>query len=167
MNLEENIKLVNINKEKETILKNLVSLYLHDLSEFADDLKVNEEGKYEYDGFDYYFMSEDLKPFLIYFNDEIAGFLLLNSGKYTPADAEYCVNELFILKSFRGRGIATIAIKKILEKYNGKYKVEQFQDNKIAINFWKRFYRNQNIVYEEKNEVIDGFNCCYQLFNFN
>ncbi|GEM_PF-6552075 len=104
-------------------------------------------------------------PFLIYCNDEIAGFVLLNSGKYVPKDAEYSIHEIFILKSFRGKGVATIAVKKLFEMYTGKYKIAQLEDNKLAISFWKGFYKKQNIAYEEKVEVIDGFNGYIQLFN--
>lgn len=141
MCLGENIKVVKIGEEKINILMNLLSLYLHDLSEFADDLKINEEGKYEYEGIKYYFIKEELNPFFIYYNDEIAGFVLLNGGKYVPGDAEYSIHEIFILKSFRGKGVATIAIKKIFEMYKGKYKVEQLQDNKLAVKFWNGFYK--------------------------
>lgn len=129
MCLGENIKVVKIGEEKINILMNLLSLYLHDLSEFSDDLKISEE------------------------------------GKYVPGDAEYSIHEIFILKSFRGKGVATIAIKKIFEMYKGKYKVEQLQDNKLAVKFWNGFYKKQNIVCKEEIEVIDGFNCCTQVFN--
>lgn len=151
--------MVKISEEKENILKNLVSLYLHDLSEFADDLKINEGGRFEYDGIEYYFNRQGLKPFLIYCNNEIAGFILLNTGSFVPEEAQYSIHELFILKSFRKKGIATMAIKKIFQIYKGKYKVEQLQDNKLAIIFWNRFYKKQNIDYEEKVEVIDNLNC--------
>ena len=164
MCLEKNIILIKIGKEKESILRNLINLYLHDLSEFADDLKTDQEGKFEYDGINYYFIEEELIPFLIYCNDEIAGFILLNTGKYVPGDAQFSIHEIFILKSFRGKGVATIAIKEIFEIYKGKYKVEQLQDNKLAINFWNAFYSKQNIAYKEEIEVIDGFNCCSQIF---
>lgn len=161
---EEDIKLLKVDKEKENILKSLMSLYLHDLSEFADDLEVNEKGIYEYEGIELYFSKVELNPFLIYCNDKIAGFLLLNSGKYVLKDIDYSIHEIFILKSYRGKGVATSAIKKIFYGYKGKYKVEQLQDNKLALDFWKRFYKKQNIIYEEEIEVIDGFNGCTQVF---
>lgn len=161
---EDDIKLVNVDKAKENLLKSLMSLYLHDISEFADDLEVNEEGMYEYEGIELYFSKAELNPFLIYCNDKIAGFLLLNSGKYVPKGIDYSIHEIFILKSYRGKGVANSAIKKIFHEYKGKYKVEQLQNNKLAVDFWKRFYEKQNITYEEEVEVIDGFNGCTQVF---
>ncbi|MEG2936311.1 MAG: GNAT family N-acetyltransferase, partial [Clostridium sp.] len=115
-------------------------------------------------GIEYYFSKEELNPFLIYCNGKIAGFVLLNSGKYVPKDIEYSIHEIFILKSFRGKGVATNAIKKLFDMYKGKYKVKQLQDNKLAVNFWSKFYKNEDIDYEEEVEVIDGFNGCSQVF---
>lgn len=160
----EDIKVVEISEEKENVLKNLVSLYLHDLSEFADDLVIDEEGKFEYDGLHYYFTEKELKPFFIYCKDEIAGFILLNSDKYVPGDAEYSIHEIFILKAFRGKGVASVALKKVFEMYKGKYKVEQLKENKLAIDFWKGFYKKQNIDYQEEVEIMDGFEVYTQLF---
>jgi Fe-S cluster biosynthesis and repair protein YggX len=46
MNLNEK-KLERISIESKAKLENLMSIYLHDLSEFASDLKINEDGKFE------------------------------------------------------------------------------------------------------------------------
>lgn len=160
----EDIMVREVKEDEEKILSNLVSLYLHDLSEFADDLKIDQEGKFVYEGLHYYFTEKELHPYFIYSRNEIAGFLLLNSGKYVPEDTEYSIHEIFILKSFRGKGIASIAIKKLFEMYRGQYRVEQLKDNKLAINFWKRFYQKQNIDYQEEIEMMDGFEVYTQLF---
>lgn len=51
MNLKEEIQLIPIKMEAKNILENLMSMYLHDLSEFADDLIANKDGMFEYDVF--------------------------------------------------------------------------------------------------------------------
>ena len=160
----QDIKVEIIDAEKESVLENMVSVYLHDLSEYADDLKINTEGKFEYEGLHYYFTEKELMPFFIYWKNEIAGFLLLNSGKYVPEDVEFSIHEIFVLKSFRGRGVALGAVSKIIEMYKGKYRVEQLKMNKTAINFWKNFYKRLNIDYVEKEEILDGFEVYTQLF---
>lgn len=158
------VKVEIIESEKENVLKNIVSLYLHDLSEYADDLKINSEGKFEYSGLHYYFTEKELTPFFIYWKSEIVGFVLLNSGKYVPGDAEFSIHEIFVLKSFRGMGVAFSAVSKIAEMYQGKYRVEQLKDNLPAIRFWKSFYKKMNIDYVEKEEVLDGYEVYVQLF---
>ena len=49
--------------------------------------------------------------------------------------------------------------------YKGRYKIEQLEENKLAISFWKSFYKSNNIKYEEKMEVIDDLKCYTQVFN--
>ncbi len=164
MNLNE-VKLEPVTIESKEKLKNLMSIYLHDLSEFASDLKINEDGKFEYDGLELYFKSEDLKPFFITYYGEAVGFVLLNTGRYIPEDRDYVVNELFLLKGFRKKGIANTAIKNLLETYRGKYEIAQISNNKLAVNFWKKFYENHSIKYTESREIIDSIEGNVQRFN--
>jgi predicted acetyltransferase len=163
MNLNE-IKSEQVTLKTKTKLESLMNLYLHDLSEFASDLKINENGKFEYEGFELYFTSEDLKPFFITYQDDVVGFVLLNTGKYVPRDIDYTIHEVFLLRGFRKKGIGTVAIKKLLELYKGKYYIVQLGNNKTAINFWKNFYRIEEIKYTETKEIVDNFECCKQVF---
>jgi len=158
------INLEQVTLKKKTKLESLMNLYLHDLSEFASDLKINEDGKFKYDGFELYFTSEDLKPFFITYHDEMVGFVLLNTGKYVPSDIDYTIHEVFLLRGFRKKGIGTVAIKKLFELYKGKYNIVQLGNNKIAIDFWKNFYKIEGLKYTETKEIVDNFECCTQIF---
>lgn len=80
--MEKNVRLVEAEENDIELLENLMTLYLHDLSSYAKDLKINVRGKFIYDGMNYYFSEAELMPFLILYGDEPAGFILLNSGKY-------------------------------------------------------------------------------------
>jgi len=161
----DKMNLVEVKLEEKAKLKGLMSLYLHDLSEFAEDLKVNKDGLFEYEGIDLYFKDEELMPFFICTKNEVVGFVLINSGKFVDPNIDYSIHELFILKGFRRKGIAQITIEKILNSYMGKYKVEQLKENKTAIGFWRNFYEVQGIKYIEEKEEIDGFECLIQIFN--
>ncbi|WBW97296.1 GNAT family N-acetyltransferase [Oceanirhabdus sp. W0125-5] len=163
MNIDK-VELIPVILESKSKLENLMSYYLHDLSEFADDLKISEDGKFKYDGMDLYFSQEDLKPFFIKYDDEYIGFILLNSGKYVPKNIDYMINEFFILKGYRRKGIGSTSIKKLLDSFKGIYLVEQLVDNKLAVNFWKGFYHANQIEFKEKSIVDDGFECIMQRF---
>ncbi|GKU24244.1 GNAT family N-acetyltransferase [Clostridium folliculivorans] len=164
MNLKE-VGLEKITIDSKTKLENLISLYLHDLSEFADDLKINEDGKFEYEGLELYFKSKDLTPFFITYRGEVVGFVLFNTGKYAPKDINYVIHELFILKSFRNKGVASDAIKILMDTYKGKYKVVQISTNKTAVKFWMKFYENQSIKFTEAKEKDDDLEINVQIFN--
>lgn len=161
----DEVKLIPIKIDEMPVLENLMALYLHDLSAFADDLKVNSKGKFVYEGLEYYFKTEELKPFFIYYGEELAGFILLNSGKYVSMIIDYSVHEFFILKSYRKIGIGTTAIKKIFELYKGKYKILQLSKNKPAIDFWASLYKANGIEYNQIREISDGIECCMQIFD--
>lgn len=158
------VKLERITVDSKEKFENLMSIYLHDLSEFADDLKVNEKGKFEYEGLDFYFKSEDLNPFFITYQDEVAGFVLLNTGKYVPKDVNYIIHELFLLKGYRKQGVGSAAIKSMLELYKGKYKVVQLSKNKLAVDFWTGFFDKQGIQYIESKEIDHDIECNVQMF---
>jgi predicted acetyltransferase len=164
MNLNET-KLERITIDSKAKLENLMSIYLHDLSEFAADLKINQEGKFKYCGLELYFKSDELTPYFITYQGEVAGFVLVNTGKYIPKDIDYVVHELFILKGFRNKGIGSIAIRILLDKYKGKYKVVQISTNKTAVNFWIKFYEKQGIKYIQSKENLDDLEVNVQTFN--
>lgn len=159
------VRLELVTFEERTKLENLITLYLHDLSEFADDLKINIDGKFEYGGLELYFSKEDLKPFFIIYKEEVVGFLLFNSGKYVPRNVDYSVHEVFILKGFRKKGICFAAIKEIFALYKGRYKIEQLEKNKTAIDFWRKLYKTEKLEYSETKEKIDELVGYAQIFN--
>jgi len=165
MDLHNEMKLVPIELESKNILENLISIYLHDLSEFTNDLKVNQNGRFEYEGLELYFIKEELKPLFIYLKDNIVGFILLNNGKYVPQDIDFSVHEFFILKSYRRSGIGAKAMEGLFDKYKGKYRIVQLADNKLAINFWKSIYKMQGIDFIETIEIIDDVECNIQVLD--
>ncbi|MDP4098853.1 GNAT family N-acetyltransferase [Paenibacillus sp. P96] len=146
------------------ILRNLVPLYLHDLSAYTPELRPNEKGMFEYEGLPLYEQDDRLKAFLIFHETRVAGFLMLNQPPYTAKDVDYCVNELFILKGYRHKGIARAAVQQIFRQYRGKYLIFQLAGNAQAISFWKKVYELNGIPFSEKEELYDGELCNFQRF---
>lgn len=158
------VGLIPVKLEEKCILENYLSLYLHDLSEYTNDLKVCKDGRFQYKGLELYFKREELKPYFIYFNDEVIGFILLNTGRFVPQDIDYSIHEMFILRSYRGRGIAAKAITKLFSDHQGIYKIQQMERNLPAISFWKKFYKAEKINYHETVEALDNIRCYTQVF---
>lgn len=161
----KDVTLVRVTGEKLKVLRNLMSLYLHDLSEYSKELEVDEDGSFVYEGLEYYLEEEDLKPFFIYYNEELAGFILLNSGKYTALAVDYSVHEFFVLRSFRKKGIGKLAVKAVFKQFPGKYKIEQLIYNHSGIAFWKSLYSDVGIKYNEMIEKSDGEEYLVQIFD--
>jgi predicted acetyltransferase len=145
-------------------LRNLMPLYLHDLSAYTPELQPNDQGLFEYEGMHLYAEDERLKAFLIVQDNSVAGFLLLNEPPYTFKEVDYCVNELFILNNYRQKGLARTAIQLVFNQFPGKYVIFQLADNARALSFWRKIYEENNISYTEKEELYDGELCNFQHF---
>ncbi|MDZ5609233.1 GNAT family N-acetyltransferase [Bacillus pseudomycoides] len=159
-----NIILETVSTEQMEILKNFYSLYLHDLSEFSLALHPNENGFFEFDAFELIFNRDELSPYFITFEEKYVGFLLFAKPPFTASETDCCINDLFILKAYRGKKIAELAILELLKQHEGTYYVMQLKSNKAAVNFWKKFYQKNEIQYEEVEKVSDDELCLTQTF---
>jgi len=140
--------------EQKNMLENLMTLFLHDLSEYADDIKIDSTGLHRFDVLDLFFEKEGLTPFFIQSEGEILGFILIQSGSYTnPEHADYVMNSFFILRRYRGKGIGTAVALKFFALYPGRYCCSQLKSNVPAVRFWKNVYAKNNVdVYELERE---------------
>lgn len=155
-----------VNSDRKEILKNLMTLYLHDLSEFIDNISLNSDnGLFEFDVLDLFFEKEGLTPFFINSNGKPIGFILLQSGPYANQEyADYVLNSFFIIKSQRRKGIGKLVCNKFFEMYPGRYAISQAQTNTPAVKFWENVYVSYGVVPYEKEEIEDGIKVVYQYF---
>jgi len=132
-----NIKLRILEEGDKEVFRNLVNLYQHDLSMIAAFLfpTVDEKGFYDYETIEEYFTSKAIVEgklflYLIMHNDNIAGFCVLTKAPYVlKTDCDYCINEFFIIGSYRRKGIAHEACKVIFEQHPGRYCFEMIDYN--------------------------------------
>lgn len=158
-----------VGSERKEVLKNLITLFLHDLSEFNSKIDLNpENGLFEFDVLDWFFEKEGLTPFFLVFDKKPVGFILLQSGPFSNSDrADYIVNSIFILKNYRRKGIGVLACNKLFEMFPGRYAIGQMLNNTPAIKFWKNIYETKGITVFEKEEIEDGTKVIYQYFNIS
>ena len=159
-----NVTLETISIEQLEILKNFYALYLHDLSEFSPTLHPNENGFFEFDAFELICNREELSPYFIKYEEKYIGFLLFASSPFTAPETDYCINDFFLLKAYRGKKIADQAILELLKQYKGTYYVMQLKSNKTAVNFWKKFYQKNEIKYQEFEKISNDELCLTQTF---
>ena len=92
------------------------------------------------------------------------GFVLLNTPPFAPKGYDYYINDFFILKKYRSKGIGAAAAKALFRGYFGRYAMVQLLKNDTAINFWKKVLNENSFEYEEKELVEDGERCLFQGF---
>ncbi|SDG49693.1 Predicted acetyltransferase [Fontibacillus panacisegetis] len=168
--------------ETKFIINNLYPLYLHDLSEIWG-WQPNTYGVFEADEiltlteqnnvFDIWWSKPTiLCPYLIRANEVPVGFALVATPPYTPHGSNFYMNEFFILRSFRGRGVAEVAAIQVFNSHRGTWELQTNpgENNRRAQSFWRRTVNNytegayQEEVAETKN---DGTKLIFRFKNSN
>lgn len=119
----------------------MARFYVYELSKYdSDDTRsaIPEDGLYEaydkYFHFDEYWNDPTRFPFVIWVNNQLGGFVLINKEGTVP-EVDWCVAEFFIISKFQGKGVGREIALKIFKKFSGNWEIRQMLLNKPAINF--------------------------------
>jgi len=149
-----NVQITRIDNSQKELFLNLYNLYLYDLSEFSGE-ELLEEGKYDPTNTYLYLERAELHPFFILYDGKAIGFVLVCSPPYVDDDVDYTVQELFLVKKYRGQGLAAQAVNLVFAQFQGRFKVEQLANNLSAVSFWKKYYEQHHIEYVESEYSIE------------
>ena len=133
------------------VIRNLYPLYLHDLSEFSGDVP-NEHGVYEPErsvrtlaqqgdlAYQRVWWEKPgvLFPFLVLVEGAPGGFALVGTPPYASPDAEFRMQEFFVVRAYRGRGIAGRAATDLFERLRGRWELAVLPRNLGSQAFWRR-----------------------------
>ncbi|MDU7473574.1 MAG: GNAT family N-acetyltransferase [Paenibacillus macerans] len=148
------IRITEILPEQKELFLNLYNLYLYDLSAFTGEDPA-EDGRFDTSNNALYLERNELFPYFIYCSGKVAGFVLVCSPPFVPDEVDYAVQELFLLKKYRGRQIAQTAVAEVMGRLTGRVRVEQLKNNAAAAAFWRSFYKQHSIVYTETSESVE------------
>jgi predicted acetyltransferase len=167
-------------QETKAVINNMYPLYLHDLSGIRDVLP-NKYGVFEESDdyqtlqqqiavFDIWWEKEGvLFPLLIRVNDVPAGFALIATPPYVYGESNYLVNEYFIMRPFRGKGVGEYAAIEIFNRFQGKWMLytTPTEKNRKAIAFWRKtLHRYTDNQFTEEDKELGGAGLC-KIFNFS
>lgn len=128
------IRLVPAHLDQKPVVANLIQFYLHDMTEFMP-FPVGADGRYAYDFLDRFWRF----PYLIMSNDEIAGFaLVIDECPLTGRAPCWFMAEFFVLKAYRGRGLARSAVQEALAAHPGQWHIAVPHANRSARAFWSK-----------------------------
>lgn len=130
------ITLKEIDKGSRHILENLFPFYIYDMSEYME-WSPNEEGKFTFNpsNFDAYWQADDHIPYFIYVGAELAGFALVR--RYPSDISSYDIEQFFVLRKFKGKGVGKQALTLIINSLPGKWQIRVLIENTGALNFWQ------------------------------
>lgn len=160
------IKIDEATLEQRPVLKRLMQLYLYEFSEF-DNSDINNDGLYEYEYLDHYWIEKDRFPFLFYVDGKIAGFVLVNSHSHDNKERNTkSIAEFFVMPKYRKKNIGKNVAFHIFDMFPGNWQVCEMESNITAQKFWRKViaeYTNDNF-----NEVFldnDSWRGPMQTFN--
>jgi aminoglycoside 6'-N-acetyltransferase I len=145
------LEVILSNQNEAYIIKNLYPLYLYDLGnkqnrhgifEESDDIKTLTE---QYDMQNTWWSApSSLYPYLILADGLPVGFVLVASPPYCSTGIDYLLHEMFLLKSFRGSGLAEQVVVTVIDKLHGKWELTTRgrSENIISQKFWRRTLNN-------------------------
>jgi predicted acetyltransferase len=141
--------------EKKHILRNMLEIYLHDLSEF-DHLEVkldlNEAGLYGYGYLDYYWNEPGRYPYLLTVDGKIAGLAFVRIILDEPLT--FSIAEFFVVRKYRNLGVGTALINKMFSFHKGNWNIDTAIKNIAAQNFWRKSVKN-NATGEIEESIIE------------
>jgi predicted acetyltransferase len=132
----QHIELQPIPETDKLVLRNLLHLYLYDLSEYKKT-DVNNHGVFEYPRVDQYWSDDTCFPFYIHVDGHIAGFVLIHRYDLLRQN-RHVISEFFVLRKYRRRGVGTEAARLILSAFPGPWEVSEIPGNLPSQMFWRR-----------------------------
>lgn len=136
------INLRKVENEEKGLLFNYVQKYLYEMTFYYED-DMDDEGNYQYEYFENYFVDEDRHALFITFNEEIVGFVMVNKHSIMDIDIDYAIAEFTIFPVFRKNHIASEVMKMLFIVYQGKWEIKYSKKNEIGMKLW----RNVTIEY--------------------
>lgn len=140
-------------EDDKLVLRNLLNLYLYDLSEFKGT-DVDAHGFFEYRRLDQYWYDDSCHPFFITVNGSVGGFVLVHKYGLLEQNRNV-ISEFFVMRKYRKLGVGRQAAQRIFEAFPGGWEVSELPENLPSQLFWR------NVIHEITNgayseTVVDG-----------
>jgi predicted acetyltransferase len=136
------IEIVKATFDHEHLVKSLVNLFLHDLSEFTDDSWMGDNGEWqppfgkcvrppEEKG-------EPVQTLLVRVDHRPAGYAMVAFAPsvFVTPGRDIAMAQFFILKAYRRRGIGREFARALFDRFRGKWEVGWARQNTPAAQFW-------------------------------
>lgn len=133
---DANVVIRRAEKSERSVIRNLIELYTHDLSEFWP-CELDEHGLYGYPTLDYYWNEPAHAAFVFLVGGKYAGFALVNNQVCLPGNQRWMA-QFFVARKYRRQGVARTAAFAIFDALPGKWEIGQIPLNQAAQVFWRK-----------------------------
>jgi predicted acetyltransferase len=121
------------------LLRRLYELYSHDFSPMTGS-DIGEDGWWTDEAFLAEWPAFGPDIYLFQVGDRWAGFAWIGRGSYVQLGRaeHHLVEEFFILRKYRRRGLGAYFAARLFDRYPGTWEVGEIVENTAAIAFWRR-----------------------------
>ena len=147
--------------EQQSVIAQLYELYTYEMTDLAN-FDINNNGYYGYSDLPLYWTTPNRYPYLIWVNNKLAGFIMIQQG--SPIDDDnpdiWDIAEFFIMRKFRKKGIGQFVAQSIWASHPGSWQVRVWENNTTAHQFWNnaigKFMGKIIIPFKMPNKEHDG-----------
>ena len=151
-------------KDKEIIL-NLMQFYKYELSFFEDEstnFELLDNGLFALSKYSDLFWTEEKRhPYLLRYNGEIAGFVLVR----LTGEGYYEISEFFVLNKYRKLGAGTYMANYVFNLFHGKWEIRTLLKNKKAQDFWRKVVKDTSGGKYEERFIRDNTRYAFYFEN--
>jgi predicted acetyltransferase len=131
------LELVEAGAADAPVVERLLQLYQYDFSEIEGG-RVDDDGAYRYIRAWTRWMEPDRHAFLVRVDGELAGLVLVKPAPDDWSDfASRVVDEFFVMRKFRRRGIGREVARRVFDRLPGRWALQQTSRNIAAQAFWR------------------------------
>ncbi|MCM1101080.1 MAG: GNAT family N-acetyltransferase [Acetatifactor muris] len=131
------IRLVTVLKKDRELLWNINQKYLYEMTNYYDD-PMDEKGNYHYGHFDEYFSDTKRIAYLLYDENTLIGFAMLNPYSCIGRNPDYTMAEFTIFPAYRRKHLAFDVVNALLEKHSGQWEIKYNEKNLAAKHLWSK-----------------------------
>ncbi len=159
------VDLVRATENDQTLIEHLYGYYLHDLSEFSGDLDPSATGEFDTSVISTYFERDEQQAFKIMLGRKTIGFILGSEAQNPNID--FVIQDAFVLRGHRRRGIGTKILRILFETYPGRYWLAVLKTNEPALGFWQRSLHSLGIDFQMGEMELHDEICDTMAFESN
>ena len=148
-----NFEIRIVSAAERPVLFRMLELYQHDLSDVWDQ-DIDEHGEYGY-SLDSHWSDSDHRPYVILVESKYAGFALVNGEVKVPG-GRYWLEQYFIIKKYRRRGLGHAAATRLFNSLPGQWQVGQMPLNLPAQAFWRATINEYTNGNYKESEIKSG-----------
>jgi predicted acetyltransferase len=133
------IESANASSEHRAWIASVYPFYRHDLSEFDDSVRLDDEGRWHPDLLAVWLAREYVDAYVFVVDGARAGFAIVARAPCPVVTSyiQFRMAEFFVLRAYRRRGIGRRAAFVLFDRYPGRWELCEAAGNDGALAFWR------------------------------